>query len=305
MKTLDPLAGIAAFTAVAEELNFSRASKRLGMSRPTVSAQISDLERRLGVRLLQRTTRMITLTEAGEAYHRTLAGILPQIQEAERVATALQQGAVGHIRMSAPPDLGVDHLAPIIAEFLKLNPKISIDLDLSFDAVNLVEGKFDLAIRGAVELDPHLITRQIGASPIIICAAPEYLRFHGEPMHPEELSSHACLHFNKLRWGNIWPFERGDEQLRIVVKPQLQANESKALLAAAIAGAGIVLLPKFIAGPALRSAELVQVLGDWYVATIPVHAVYPANRHITAKVKALVQLLAERLKGHPDLTADA
>jgi DNA-binding transcriptional LysR family regulator len=146
---------------------------------------------------------------------------------------------------------------------------------------------------------------QIGASPILICASREYLELHGEPNHPQDLSRHACIHLNKLRWGNVWHFERGEEQLRIPVVPQFQANESKSLLAAAVAGAGIVLLPKFVAGSALRAGELVQVLTDWHVATIPVHAVYSANRHITTKVKALVQLLVDRLRGHPDLCAVA
>ncbi len=302
MKTLDPLTGIAAFLAVAETLSFSRAAERLAMARPTVSSQVQDLERRLGVRLLQRTTRSVTLTEAGEAYYQALSGVIPQIREAERAAASFQQEAVGRIRVSAPPDLGADHIVPLASEFLKMNPGISIDLDLSLEAVNLVEEKFDLAIRGTISVEPNVITRQIGSSPILICASPEYVRRYGRPMRPEDLAEHSCLHFTKLRWGRVWYFSRGEEKLRVPIVPRFECNDGRSLLAAAVAGAGITLLPQFVVGPAVRGGDLAVLLEDWEVATIPIHAVYPANRHIAAKVRTFVGFLAERLGPHPDLS---
>ncbi|WP_269456287.1 LysR family transcriptional regulator [Rhizobium quercicola] len=195
MRTLDPLAGIAAFLSVAETLSFSRAAEALDLSRATVGAQVQDLERRLGIRLLQRTTRTVSLTEAGNAYLQALSGVLPQVREAERAASAFQKEAIGRLRVSSAPDLGPDHLVPVIAKFLELNPGLSIDLDLSLQTVNLVEEKFDLAIRGTISLEPHVITRQIGASPIVVCASPSYLARHDKPKHPDELSQHSCLHF--------------------------------------------------------------------------------------------------------------
>lgn len=301
MKTLDPLAGVAAFLSVAEAASFSRAAEALGMSRATVSAQVQELERRLGIRLLQRTTRTVALTEAGTAYLEALSGVLPQLREAERAAASFQREAVGRLRVSAAPDLGPDHIVPAVARFLELNPGLAIELDLSLETVNLVEERFDLAIRGTISVEPNVVTRQIGASPILVCAAPAYLARAGTPAHPDELARHACLHFSRLRWGRVWHFHRDGAGLRVPIVPRLESNDGRSLLAAAVAGLGIALEPAFVVGPAIRAGSLVPILADWEVATIPVHAVYPANRHIAVKVKTFVSFLAAHLATHPDL----
>ncbi len=304
MKTLDPLAGVAAFLSVAETLSFSKAAEELTLSRATVSAQVKELERRLGIRLLQRTTRMAALTEAGTAYVQALSGILNQVREAERAASAFQKETVGGLRVSAVPDLGPDHLIPAIAKFLKLNPGLSIDLDLSLKTVNLIEERFDIAIRGTISLEPNIVTRQIGASPILVCASPEYLARHGMPQHPDDLARHACLHFSKLRWGRVWQFQQGDICLRVPIVPKLECNDGRSLLSAAVQGLGIALEPAFVVGPAIRSGQLVQVLSDWKIATVPIHAVYPANRHIAVKVRSFVSFLVDQLSDHPDFSGD-
>lgn len=301
MKSLDPLAGVSAFLSVGETLSFSKTAERLGVSRATVSAQVVELERRLGIRLLQRTTRTVTLTEAGSAYLQAMNGVLPQVREAERAATAFQQEAVGRLRISAAPDLGPDHLVPAIARFLELNPGLSIELDLSLETVNLIEQKFDLAIRGTISVEPNVITRQLGASPVMVAASPGYLERYGAPEHPDDLSRHACLHFSRLRWGRLWHFSRNGETLRVPIVPRLECNDGRSLLAAATAGMGIALEPAFVIGPAIRAGALVPVLSDWEITTIPVHAVYPANRHIAVKVKSFVAFLANHLADHPDL----
>lgn len=303
MRSLDPLDGIAVFLAVAETLNFSQAAERLDMSRATVSAQIATLERRLGVRLLQRDTRNVLLSEAGMAYRQALAGVLPQVREAERAALSFHQEAIGRLKISAPPDLGQEHLAPLIADFLARNSAVAIDLDLSHGAVNVVEEGYDLAIRGALAVEPNLVTRQIGTSSIQPCASPDYLARRGAPERPEDLAAHACLHFAPLRWGRMWPLRREEETVRVPILPTLDVNDGLVLRAAARAGAGIALLPAFIAGEDLRAGRLVPVLPDWSVAAIPIHAVYPANRHIAVKVRSFVQFLVTRLSGHPDFKA--
>ena len=277
MKTLDPLAGVSAFLSVAETLSFSRAAENLALGRATVSAQVQDLERRLGIRLFQRTTRAVVLTEAGSAYLQALSGVMPQVREAERAAASFQHEAVGRMRVSTAPDLGPDHVIPAIAAFLKFNPGLSIDLELSMETVNLVEQKFDLAIRGTITIEPNLITRQLGASPIILSASPEYLSRRGAPLHPEDLAHHDCLHFSHLRWGRLWQFSRGEDKLRVPIVPRLVCNDGRSLLAAAIHGLGIAMEPTFVVGPAIRSGELVPVLTDWTLATVPLHAVYPAK----------------------------
>ncbi|WP_331371493.1 LysR family transcriptional regulator [Sinorhizobium chiapasense] len=292
MKTLDPLDGIAAFLTVSTLLSFTKAAEELGMSRATVGAQVRQLEDRLGIRLFQRSTRKVVLTEAGAAYREALSGILPQIREAERAATSFQKEAVGRLRVSAPPDLGHLVIVPAVSEFLKLNPAVSIDLDLSHRAVNLIEDGFDLAIRGRLSVDINLITRQLATSQIVICASPTYIAEQGAPETPHDLVHHSCLHFAELRWGRVWPFSRNGEEFRIPIMPRLELNHSLGLRDAALLGVGIVLLPDFIVGEDLRQGRLVRLLPDWDITTIQLQAVYPANRHIAVKVRRFVSFLA-------------
>lgn len=300
MKTVDPLDGIAVFLTVADMLNFSLAAERLGMSRATVSAQLQQLEKRLGVRLLHRSTRSVVLTEAGTAYRQALTGIVPQVREAERVALSFQKEAIGRLKVSAPPDLAQTHITPLTAEFLIANPALSIDLDVSLEAVNLIEAGFDLAIRGTISVEDNLVTRKIGQSPIHLCASPAYIARHGKPDRPEELADHACLHFSALRWGRVWPFARDEESVRVPIMPRFEINDAMSLRLATLSGAGLALLPAFIAGKDIREGRLVPLLADWTVASVPIHAVYPANRHIAVKVRQFVAFLAQCLEGHPD-----
>ncbi|ABC89409.1 probable transcriptional regulator protein, LysR family [Rhizobium etli CFN 42] len=296
MKTLDPLDGIAAFLTVSTHLSFTKAAEELSMARATVGAQVRQLEDRLGIRLFQRSTRKVALTEAGAAYRQALSGILPQIREAERAAISFQKEAVGRLRVSAPPDLGHLVIVPAVSEFLKLNPAVSVELDLSHRPVNLVEDGFDLAIRGRLEVDINLITRQLATSSIVISASPAYIAEHGVPMTPHDLVHHACLHFAELRWGRIWPFSRDGEEFRIPIVPRLELNHSLGLRDAAVLGLGIVLLPDFVVGEDLRQGRLVRLLPDWDISTIQLQAVYPANRHIAVKVRRFVSFLAGKLR---------
>lgn len=301
MKTSDPLNGIAAFLAVAKHLSFTRAADMLGMSRPTVSAQVDQLERRLGVRLLHRSTRHLALTEAGSAFHARLGGITDIVSEAERAAIHHQEAPVGRLRISAPPDLGTTHLTPMIGRFLAGHPDIEIELDLSNGVMNLIEQKFDLAIRGTIQLDGNLITRRLGRSPAVICAAPDYLARCGTPEKPEDLARHACLHFSGLRWGRVWEMRQGDDIRRVAIAPRYEVNDGQNLGTAAVLGMGIALLPAFIVGSDLRAGRLVAILADWQVAEVPLHAVYPDNRLIASKVKSFVSFLAREFRRDPDL----
>ena len=301
MKTTDPLAGIMAFLAVAERASFTAAAEDLEMGRSAVGSQIRALEARLGIQLLQRSTRAVRLTEAGAVYREALADIQDRVRDAGRAATAFQTEAVGRLRIAAPPDLGPDHVAPVVARFLAENSAVSIDLQLSTDAVDLIGNSFDLAIRGTLAVEPTLITRQIGASPMIACASPAYLARLGVPATPQELTTHACLHFSELRWGRKWRFERDGEVADVPILPRLECNNGPTLLAAALAGAGIALEPAFVVGPAIRAGTLVPVLTNWRLPVIPLHAAYPANRNISSKVRSFVTLLANAFASHPDL----
>lgn len=301
MKTSDPLNGLAVFLAVAEHLSFTRAAEVLGMSRPTVSAQVDALERRMGVRLLHRSTRHLALTEAGAAFHDRLRDVTTIVREAERAAIHHHATPVGRLRISAPPDLGTTHLTPMIARFLAEHPGIEIDLELSNGAVNLIEHRFDLAIRGTIRIDETLITRKLGASEVVICASPDYLARAGTPLEPEDLAQHACLHFSGLRWGRFWEMRRGDDVRRMPITPVFEVNDGRNLATAALCGLGVSLLPAFVVGPDLRDGRLVRILEDWRVAEVPLHAVYPDNRLIAAKVKSFVAFLAAEFRRDPDL----
>lgn len=295
MRSVDPLEGLAAFITVAKHLSFTKAAEELSMSRATVSAQVQALEAKLGVRLLQRSTRAVVLTEAGAAYYQSLVGIIPQIREAERAALSYQEEVVGRLKMTVPPEFAQMHMAPIIAEFLKRNPSVSIDVTFSHRAINLIDEGYDLAIRGTIVLEPNLITRHIGDSPLIICAAPEYIEKHGAPTEPIELADHACLHFSGLRWGNVWVLKRDGLTLRIPIVPRYLANDGITLRDVAVAGAGLTLLPMFEIGPEIRDGRLVRVLDSWEIGSVPIHAVYPANKNIASKVRRFTDFLVKRL----------
>ncbi len=301
VRTLDPLAGISAFLAVAEHGGFSAAAAHLGMSRATVGQQVGALEARLGVRLFQRSTRALVLSEAGRAYRAALDGVVPQLRAAEQVAGSFQAEPVGRLRVAAPPDLGPHHLAPVVARFLAAHPSVSVELELSTDPVDVVGQGFDLAVRGALAVEPTLVTRRIGTSPLVACAAPAYLARHGVPERPEDLARHACLHFSRLRWGQSWHFARGEDTVRVPVQPRLLANDGPTLLAAALAGAGVALEPAFVVGPALRDGRLVPLLPGWTLPEVPLHAVYPASRQVARKVRSFVAMLAADFAAHPDL----
>lgn len=289
------------FLHLSELLSFSATAERLGLSRATVSAQIGDLERRLGVRLLQRSTRRVTLTEAGRAYRESLAGLLVQAGEAQRVAASYQTQAVGRLRVTAPVEFGHKYLVPALPEFLKARPDLSVELDLSNRPVDLIGGGYDLAIRATLAVEPNLIVRRLGVSPVYLAAAPGYLRTRGEPGRPGDLLDHDCLHFAGLRWGRAWALSRDGAEVRQPIRPRVVINDGEALRKAALCGLGIVLLPAFLIGDDLRAGRLCRVLPDWHIAPVPVNAVYPASRNIAAKVRAFVGFFATLLAQVSDL----
>jgi len=202
---------------------------------------------------------------------------------------------VGRLKITVPPELAQLHMAPIIAEFLKQNPAVSIDMTFSHRAVNLIEEGYDLAIRGIIAVEPNLITRHIGDSPMIICASPDYVEQHGAPSDPMDLAHHACLHFSELRWGNVWMFKKQDQIVRVPIVPRYLTNDGVSLRDVALAGAGITLLPMFEIGPEVRSGQVVRLLPDWTIGSVPIHAVYPANKNIASKVRRFTDFLVKRL----------
>ncbi|MEI4470005.1 LysR family transcriptional regulator [Frigidibacter sp. MR17.24] len=301
MKTVDPLHGVLAFLAVARRESFTAAAEDLGLSRATVSAQVADLERRLAVRLFHRSTRLVRLTPAGEAYRAHLADLETRVATAERAARAEHGAPEGRLRLTAPPDFAHRFLVPWATEFLAGHPGIEIEMDVSSETRHLIEGRFDLAVRGVIEVAPNLITRALGQSRFYTCAAPGYLARAGAPAVPADLARHDLLHFSPLRRGRIWTMTRGDEVVEVPIAPRLALPDGTGLMRAALMGGGICQLPAFVVGDEIRAGRLVEVLADWSAGAVPLHAVYPDNRLIAARVRAFVGFLARKAAAEPDL----
>lgn len=295
--------GLSAFLAVAAEQSFTGAAARLGLTRATVSAQVADLEDRLGVRLLHRSTRAVRLTPAGQAFRDRLADLPERVNGAERAARAEQTAPEGRLRVTAPPDLCQRFLVPWVTEFLAQHPAITIELDLSNQAKNLIEQRFDLAIRGTLAVEPNLVTRQLGQSPLWTVARRDYLERRGTPQEPMQMVGYDLLHFAHLRKGRIWTMTRGAEVVEVPIAPRLELNDGWALRLAALEGAGISQLPGFVVGEDIAKGRLVPILTDWSPGQVPLHAVYPDNRLIAQRVKAFVAFLARKARLEPDLSA--
>lgn len=296
---MDPLDGVAAFARVVDSGSFSAAAQRLKISKSAVSAHVQRLEERLGVRLLNRTTRRLSVTEAGAAYYRHCARILAEAEAAEQAASALQREPRGTLRISAPDSFGWMHVAPAVPDFLQRYPGLSIDVTLSPRHVNLVEEGLDLAIRIGVLEDSPLIVRKLAPSRHVLCAAPAYLREHGTPRKPADLARHNCLCVSLMSWGDEWRFAGKGGEVRIPVNGNFRSNGAEMLRAAALDGVGIAILPSWAVAEPLRAGLLRRVLADWEPPASTIYAVYPGNRLMSAKVRAFVDHLARRFGRMP------
>ncbi|BCX80952.1 hypothetical protein MIT9_P0530 [Methylomarinovum caldicuralii] len=295
---MDKLTSMKVFARVAKHGSFAAAAKELGISRAMATKHVMHLENSLGVRLLNRTTRKISLTEAGAAYLERCQQILEDIEETELAVTQLQTEPQGLLRISTPPFFGTFHLAPTIAAYLKQYPKVRVDLVVRGGLVDVVAEGLDLAIRLGEQPDSSLIARRLASSPRVVCGAPEYFKKYGRPRHPQDLREHNCL----VNWGfephDLWRFTDPDgEAITVKVAGNLQANTADPLRLAAIHGLGLVVLPTYIAGQDLEKKRLEPVLEDYEMAPMDIYAVYPHRRHLSAKVRTFLDFLAERL--HP------
>jgi DNA-binding transcriptional LysR family regulator len=292
---MDRFTAVATFVKVVERGSFARAAERLGLSTSAVSRQIADLEQHLDVRLLNRTTRRLSLTEAGQAYHERCVQLLADLDEAEASVRAATIVPKGTLRLTCGVTFGERYLAPAIVEFAALNPQLSFDLDLSDRVVDLVDEGFDLAVRIGALGQQALVARRIGWTQLVCSAAPGYLERRGAPQSPDDLSAHDCLAYTYVATPNAWSFELPDGERRSVRVPvRHRANNGRMLVALAVAGLGITMEPDFIVAPEIRSGALVRVLPRFPGPSAPIAAVYPSRRHLSAKVRAFVDFLATR-----------
>jgi len=292
---MDRFQAITAFAKVVEAGSFVRAAERLATSVSAVSRHVAELEAHLDVRLLNRTTRRLSLTESGTAFYQRCVQLLADLDEAEQSATASAIAPRGTLRLSASVTFGERHLAPAIAAFIERYPDMHFDVELSDRAVDLVEEGFDAALRIGAIGSQNLVGRPVGETRLVCCAAPDYLRRRGVPKRPEELAGHECLTYEYASQRNVWLFREGDGSLRQVkVSGAVHANSGRFLATLAVAARGIAYEPDFICGPDIRAGRLVPILLEFRPAPASIQLVYPSRRHLSAKVRAFAEFLRER-----------
>ena len=296
---MDQLNDMATFASVVAEGSFSRAAHSLGLSKATISKRISRLEDRLGARLLNRTTRRLSLTEVGSAFHEHCSRLVAEAEEAEQTVTALTANPRGTLRVNVPMSFGRLHIARAIPQFLAQFPDLKVDITLDDAFVDLVYGGYDLAIRIADLPDSSLVARRLAPSRGVVCGSPGYFRCRGVPETPDDLRNHECLSYRYLATTGSWPFKRGQRTCSIPVSGSLSANNGDVLLAAAVAGIGLVLVPTFMVEQQLRSGALRPVLASYAESDFGIYAVYPHRRHVSPKVRAFVDYFAERFGPAP------
>ena len=295
---MDRLTAMQVFVEVAHSGSFSATANKLDMSRAMVTRYVAELEQWLGARLLQRTTRSVTLTDAGESCLRRSQQMLALKENVEEETTHAGNELRGQLRLTCSISFAYAQLAAAITDFLQLHPKLKIDLNASEGALNLVEARIDLAIRISAEPDPLLIARPLAACESALVASPAYLARHGMPSSPADLSTHRCLSYANFG-KSIWHLRRGAEQQQVGVTSHFSANESTALLQAALAGAGIALQPTYLANPHLAAGTLQAVLSDWTLPMMRIYALYPSRKNLSPAVRALVDFLVQRFTSVP------
>lgn len=288
---------LAAFVAVADTGSFTAAANKLGRDASIVSRRVSQLERQLGVRLLSRTTRRVALTEVGSLYHRRVQSILDELAEASREASDVASSPQGLLRISLPATFGRQWIAPLLPRFLSRHPQIRIDARFSDRQVDVVSEAFDVAIRVGVLRDSSLSSRKLASYRNLLVAAPSYLASRGKPRTPDDLKKHSCIGFTGLKSWPDWPLTRGNQRKTVRPAGSLIADNSEAVLIAAIAGAGITLAADWLAGPALREGKLVEVLPGWVgKGDGGVYAILPPGRLVPTKTRTFVDEIGRSIK---------
>ena len=295
---MDRLTAMRVFVEVAHSGSFSATADKLDMSRAMVTRYVGALEQWLQARLLQRTTRSVTLTDAGETCLRRSQQMLALVDDVEE-ETASQDGALrGQLRITCSMSLAYAQMATAITAFLALHPQLKIDLNASEGALNLVEARIDLAIRISAEPDPMLIARPLAPCDSVLVASPGYLAQQGRPRSPADLATHRCLSYANFG-KSVWRFQRGKDQTQVSVASHFSANEATALLQAALAGGGIALQPTYLANPHLAQGTLQVVLPQWQVPAMTIYALYPSRKNLSPAVRALLDFLVERFAQIP------
>lgn len=297
---MENLSDIAVFVQVVDSGSFTAAAERLQLSKSVISKYVTRLEDRLGARLLNRTTRRLSLTEAGRIlYSRSQRG-LEEIEAAEMEVSQLQQTPRGSLRFNTPMSFGILHIAPVLKDFQQAYPDVSIDMSLEDRQIDLVEEGYDLAIRIAELPDSSLVARRLGPCRHVLCASPAYLQQHGTPRTPEELQAHRALTYGYSESPREWRMLAPDGRYQTVtINSSMHMNNSLALREAILNDAGIVLIPTFIVGADIQSGRLQKILPTYRFQEFSIYAIYPQRKHLSPKVRAFVEFISEKISDLP------
>jgi DNA-binding transcriptional LysR family regulator len=293
---MDRLTAMTVFARVAEAGGFSAAARRLNLSTTMVSNHVQSLENHLGARLLNRTTRKVSLTEVGRAYYERCSRILADLADADRAAGELQSMPRGTLKMHVASAHIVRFIAPVVSEYLALYPDASIDFSAGERRVDMIEEGFDLMIRVGPSTEASLIVRNLVPWRHTLCCAPDYLASHPAPRVPEDLKQHNCLRYAHYFFGNEWHFTApSGSPASVEISGNLVSSSGETLLTCALAGQGLFLAPGFIAGEELERGNLVPLMRDYRPVEFTINAIYPTRHHLSAKVRIFIDLLAVRL----------
>jgi DNA-binding transcriptional LysR family regulator len=283
-----------AFVAVIDKGNFVSAAEMLDTSTAAISRQISGLESHLGARLMHRTTRRLSLTDAGQEFYSRSQAILNDVAEAEAVVGEQVLQPKGTLRISAPLSYGIHRLGPLLTEFRKRYPELQLDIDLSDRVVDLANEGIDVALRISRSLTSQLIARKLHDIPMVVCASPTYLKQHGTPQTPDDLTQHEILNYSYLSTGDNWSFthKNGDE-ITIRVHPQVHATNGDILKLLALTNGGVICQPNFILEKELDNGSLIHLLKDWSMDPFSLYALYLSRKHLSAKVRAFIDYMVE------------
>ena len=282
------------FIAVVETGGFNRAADQLDASAAAVSRRVSSLESALGVKLLNRTTRQIDLTEAGRQFYTDVVSIIESLEEAEEKIQTGRETVKGNLRIAAPLSFGIGRIAPVLPEFMKRHPELKVNLQLEDRFTDLVAEGFDVAIRIGSLKDSTLVATRLARIPRVFCASPDYLARHGEPQKPEDLSRHNCLNYSLLSTRDNWSFSMDEGTRDIEIHGSLSTNNGDVLKEATMQGLGIMMIPTFFVEQELNNGSLKAVLSDYCPEPFGLYAVRPSRHFTPARVRALIEYLKEQ-----------
>ena len=280
------------FGAVVDAGSFVKAADVLGLSKAAVSRHVGDLEARLGVRLLHRTTRRLSLTGEGQVFYARSKELLAGVDEAETEITSRSGAASGLLRVNAPVTFGIRHLAPLWGVFRARYPKVTLDVTLADRVVDLVEEGYDVAIRIATLPSSTLISKRLATTRMVLCASPEYLKARGAPRHPAELAAHAVISYSYWSTRDEWHFDGPQGPVSVKTQPCMHTNSGDTCRAAALAHQGVILQPTFLVGDDLAAGTLVELMPEFRSIELGIYAIYPTRKHVAPKVRALIDFLA-------------